>query len=349
MADTLQTLSALVLVQNYRGRLVPLINRTSVLLKLLPVREGIGKNCSWGVQLSGQVVENYSEGADASNFGTDSETPATLNWGAYRANNHISGVAKRAAALAQNPLGSDDLFGKNLLSAARGLTSQINQALFSGAGTGTTIAGLNAALGDDANTYATIDRSNSDYALFRPYVIDPGVATPISFAQIRTDLSTIQTNSGRRPTVAICSPLVFNQVVGLFDSSRVKYEETVTTARGAVMLEHSQRGVVVEGCMFIPDKDATAGQIYYLPPDEGDLAIEYLPPAPVSDIERAMMAITGRPLIAAQDGFGQAPLGFEIQPLAKNGDSDRFSLVSNLQLVCERPNAGGVRKHVKYT
>lgn len=348
MSDTLQALSALVLVQKYRGRLVNVINRTSVALKLLPIKAGSGKNCAWGIKLSGQVSENYSEGADASNFGSNAQVPAVLNWGMYRANSHVSGTALRAAAGSDSPEGADQLFEDNMIDGAEDLTSRLNQAIFTGAGSGTTMAGLNVALGDDSNTYATIDRSDSTYASFRPYVVDPGVYTPISFTHIRTDLSTIQTNSGRRPRIALCSPLVFNQIAGLFDSSRIKYEETVQTSRGAVVLDHSQRGVIVENCMFIPDKDASAGYIYYLPPDEDDLAIEYLPPAPLARIQQAMQAMAGVPLMPANDGYGQAPLGYEIQPLAKNGDSERFSLVTNLQLRCRRPNAGGVRKHVKY-
>lgn len=341
MADTTQTLAALVLVQKYRGELVNTINRTSALLKLLPVIPGNGKNCSWALKYSGQVSENYTEGADASNFGSNSQTAATLNWGMYRANSHISGTARRAAALSESPEGNQDLMGQNIIDAAEDLTSRINVALYNGAGTGTTIAGLDVAIGDDANTYAGIDRSQAGNATFRPYVIDPGSLTALTFAQIRTDLSTIQTNSGRRPTVALCDLDVFNAVLGLFDATKIFYVDLVQTPRGGVMLDNTQRGVIVENCIFIPDKDATANTISYL--HLPDARIEYLPPAPQTMFDRLQgMGM----LVPSNDGFGPAPLGYELQPLAKNGDSDRFSLVSNLQLVIRRPNAFGQRQNV---
>jgi len=340
MSDSTQVLSALVLVQKYRGPLVNLVNRTSVTAKLLPIRPGMGKNCSWGVKTTGIISENYSEGADAANFGSNAQIAATLNWGSYRGNAHVSGLARRAAALSDSPEGQEDILGVNIMDAAEDLTSRLNIAFFSGAGTGTTIAGFDVALGDTTNTYAGIDRSDSANAKFRPYVVDPGSSTALTFAQIRTDLSTIQKNSGRRPQIALVSLEVYNALVALFDPTRIKYEDLVQTARGPVMLDHSQRGVVVENCMFIPDKE-----IVYLPPGD-DCFLEYLPPAPTSQIERAMLNIAGAPLIPANDGFGQAPLGYEVQPLAKLGDSDRFSVVSNLQLVVRRPNAGGIRKNV---
>lgn len=345
MSDSTQILSALVLVQKYRGPLVNLVNRTSVTAKLLPIKVGTGKNCSWGVKTTGIISENYTEGADAANFGSNAQIAATLNWGSYRGNAHVSGLARRAAALSDSPEGQEDILGVNIMDAAEDLTSRLNIAFFSGAGTGTTIAGFDVALGDAANTYAGIDRSDSANAKFRPYVIDPGSSTALTFAQIRTDLSTIQKNSGRRPQIALVSLEVYNAIVALFDPTRIKYEDLVQTARGPVMLDHSQRGVVVENCMFIPDKDCTANEIVYLPPGD-DCFLEYLPPAPTSQIERAMLNLAGAPLIPANDGFGQAPLGFEVQPLAKLGDSDRFSVVSNLQLVVRRPNAGGIRKNV---
>jgi hypothetical protein len=345
MSDTPQTLAALVLVQKYRGPLVNLINRTSVTAKILPVVMGTGKNCSWGLKTTGIVSENFSEGADAANFGSNTQTPATLNWGLYRGNAHVTGTARRAAALSETPEGQQDILSVNVMDAVEDLTSRLNIAFCQGPGTGTTIAGWDVALGDTANTYAGIDRSQVANLPFRPYVVDPGSPTQLTFAQVRADLTAIQKQSGRRPQIALVSLEVYNAACGMFDATRLKFEDLLQTSKGPVQLDHSQRGVIVENCMFIPDKDITAGEIVYLPPGD-DAVIEYLPPAPVSRINEAMLQLTGSPIVPAQDGFGQAPLGFEVQPLAKLGDSDRFSVVSNLQLVVRRPNAGGIRKNV---
>ena len=50
--------------------------------------------------------------------------------------------------------------------------------------------------------------------------------------------------------------------------------------------------------------------------------------------------------VDANDGYGTVPLGMRYYELAKNGDSDRASVVAKLQLVVERPNTCGSRLHV---
>ena len=88
---------ALAYHRNPGYQIVGLVNRTSVTAKLLPIKVGTGKNCSWGVKTTGIISENYSEGADAANFGSNAQIAATLNWGSYRGNAHVSGLARRAA------------------------------------------------------------------------------------------------------------------------------------------------------------------------------------------------------------------------------------------------------------
>lgn len=338
MADVPQTVALQVLSQNYRGRLVPQINRKSALLKTLPILPGFGKNCAWAARSSGQIAENYAQGADASNFGSDAQTEAILQWGHYRANFHITGTARRAAATSATPDGSQNLVGTNLQSANETLVSLVNTALFSGAGTGTTIAGLDVAIGDATNTYATIDRAANSF--WRPYVIDPGASTALTLAQIRTDLGAIYDQSGEVPDLAVCSTAVFDTVGALFDSTRRYTADTITTARGVIRLDAGYQALEVNGCMFLRDKDATANQIYYV--NSNRVHIEYLPLDPEVMAELMAMGVT----MEANDGYGPVPLGIHCEGLAKNGDSDRFECLTNLQLVVERPNACGVRKNV---
>ncbi len=337
MGDVAQTLALLVLSQNYRGNIVSQINRRSTLLKLLPIVAGEGKNVAWSAKGSGQNAENYTEGQDASNFGSDSQTEAILSWGHYRSNFHIPGTARRTAATSMTPKGVQNLIARNMNDSNETLVSLINAALFTGAGTGTTIAGLDVAIGDDSNTYATINRSGVSF--WRPTVVDPGAPTPLSFAQIRADLGAIYDVSGEVPDLAICAPAVFNTVGNLFDSTR-RYISEISTARGLVRLDAGYQALEVDGCMFVRDKDATANQIYYL--NTRRVRIEYLPLDP--DLMAALeeMGI----MTQADDGYGQVPLAIHCEKLAKNGDSDRFECLTNLQLVVERPNACGVRLNV---
>ena len=337
MADVAQTVALQVLSQNYRGRLVNQVNRKSALLKALPIVPGFGKNCAWAAKSSGQIAENYTEGADASNFGSDAQTEAILQWGHYRSNFHITGTARRAAATSMTPDGVENLIGTNMMSANETLVSLINDDLFDGAGTGTLIAGLDVAIGDDTNTYATIDRAANAY--WRPYVIDPGVATALSFPQIRTDLGAIYDLCGEQPDLAVCSTAVFNTLGALYDSTR-RYITEITTARGVVRLDAGYQALEVDGCMFLRDKDATAGWIYYI--NTSRVRVEYLPlEVPII----AALEEMGIQMVA-DDGYGPIPLGIHCDKLAKNGDSDRYECLANLQLVVERPNSCGVRKNV---
>lgn len=341
MADTTQTVALQVLAQNYRGRLIPQVNRRSTLLKTLPIVPGEGKNCAWAARSSGQVAENYSEGADASNFGSDAQSEAILQWGHYRANFHVRGTARRAAATSRSPDGVAQLLATNMFSANEALVSTLNAAMFSGAGTGTLIGGLDVAIGDTTNTYAMIDRSSN--AFWRPYVANPGVATALTFDQIRFDLGAIYDASGEQPDIAICPTAVFNKVGGLFDSTRRYIVDTITTARGVVRLDAGYQALEVDGCMFLRDKDATAGQIYYL--NTNYIEIQYLPPEPEFMAELESLGV----ILDANDGFGPVPPGILAHPLGKQGDSDRFECVTQLQLVVKRPNACGVRKNVATT
>lgn len=337
MSDTLQTLSLITLAQNYRGDVVRQINRRVVLLRLLPFVAGSGKNIAWVPEADGQLAENYSEGADASNFGSDAQASALLNWGLYRANFHVSQLAMDTAATSGTPEGNLILWARNLVNASAKLATTLNKDAFSGAGTGTLLFGLDGAIGLNNNTYAGIDRSSGGNAYFRPYVIDPGVATAITLAQIRTDIATIYINSGMQPDVAVCSPAVFNKVVGLFDATR-RYVQEIQGPTGTVKLDAGYQALEVDGCVFIKDKDATEGQIYYLNLDH--VRVEYLPSA----AERALM--TANVQMDANDGFGMFPLGFHYHMLAKNGPSERAEVLAQFNLVVDRPNSCGVRKNV---
>lgn len=338
MADTPQTLSLITLAQQYRGDTVRQINRRVALLKFLPIVAGEGKNCAWAPEAGGALAENYSEGADAANFGSDAQASAVLSWGLYRSPFHVTKLTMDAAATTMTPLGNRMIWARNLVNASAQLASYINQELYTGPGTGTRIGGLDVAIGNVSNTYAGIDRSQGGNAYFRPTVVDPGVPTAISLALIRDDLRKIYEASGQTPDVAFCSPTVWNTIGGLFDATR-RQIDVVTTARGPIRLDFGYQALEVDGTVFVKDKDASlaaTNSIYYL--NTNHLKLQYLPSANMSALPQFD--------VEADDGFGSVPLGFDYEMLAKNGPSERAEVLSTIQLVCDRPNACGVRRNI---
>ena len=332
MADVTQTLALVTLAQSFRGNVVRQINRRAAFARSIKKTMGEGKNTAWVPESSGALAETFSEGADAANFGSDAQASAILSWGQYRSNFHISGLAMAGAGSSESPLANRDLWMRNVENASGVLASTINADLYTGS---SAIIGLDSAIGSVSNTYATIERTSATY--WRPYVVDPGVATALSFAQIRTDLSTIYTNSGFQPDLAMVGPAVFATLGGLFDNTR-RYVQEVRGPNGDITLDASYQALEVDGCLFVRDKDAPANSIYYLNSDYIELQVlaPKFPPA----VQAMVQAVS------AEDGFGAFPMGMNLERLAKNGDSERYMMKTYVQLVVRRPNAFGKRLNV---
>lgn len=338
MSDVAQTLALIILAQQYRGDVVRQINRKSATLRLLSIRRGAGQNCAWATEADGAVAENYADGADAANFGSDAQTSAILQWGQYRSNFHVSGLAMAAAGSSPTPVGNMGLWARNLRNAASKLATTLNAAIHTGAGTGTTIAGFGAALGSASNTYAGIDRSQAGNAYFRPIISDPGSLTIPTFASIRAHQGAIYDACGEIPDLAFCPTAVFNTIGSLFDGNKVYTVDTVTTARGEIKLEGGYKGIEFEGTVFIKDKDAAVNKIAFV--NTNHTYIEYLPPA-IAGLDDIL-----REMVTPDDGFGVLPLGLVYEKLGKLGDSDKAQVKAYMQLVCDRPNSGGMMLNV---
>lgn len=324
------------LSQNFRPTVVRTFNAASVLLRTLPIERGAGKNVAWDIEGTGAIGENFSDGADVSNYGIDTPNPATLSWGLYRSNFKLTNLARSASASSLSPQGLLRPMARELVNSARKLASTLNVNFYSGAGTGTTIAGLAAAI-DDANTYAGIDRSTNAYA--RAKVIDPGVATSPTLALLRSDLYAIKDICGEMPDLGFLSSSAFLTIASQFDNVR-RYEQDVliNTARGQVTLDASVGKIMIEGCTFIADKDATAGSVYYL--NSNYVHAEYLPPAEESELPEEMVQM------GLEDGYGPMPLGMNVYPLARTGAARKITAEVQVQLVVTRPNSCGVRRNV---
>lgn len=334
MADSPQTLATILnaLAQNFRGQVVRTMNRRSVLLKTLPIVRGEGKNVAWDVELDGMVAETFTDGADAANFGSDAVTPVTLSWALFRSNFRVTDLAMATSSTSRTPAGLLNLMGRNIVNSATKLASTINAACYSST---SGLIGLDYALRDD-NTYGGVDRTQAGNATFRGNLFAPGVATAPTLDQIRDDLTVqIYKACGRQPDLALCSPEVFRKLGSLFQEFRRINQ--MSSARGDVVLDGSIGAIEFEGCVFIKDKDATAGSIYYLNTDA--VRIEYLS-QPGSGMggdgeEREM-----------EDGFGSVPLGMKVKPLAVTGASRKVSSQIFLQMVVEDPHSCGLRTNV---
>lgn len=337
MADVPTTLSLVTLAQEYRGDVVRQINRKTATLKMLRITKGEGKNIAWAPEGSGALAENYSEGADASNFAADAQHSAVLSWSLYRGNIHVTSLAMDGAATSQTPEGNRQLWARHVVNASAALAVKVNEELFAGPGTGTRMAGLSVAI-DDNNTYAGLDRSDSTYSYFRSTVVDPGTPTSITFALIRDDLRKVYEACGTAPDMAVCSPTVFNKVGALFDATR-RQIDAVRGPNGMVKLEFGFQALEVDGTVFFRDKDCTASAIYYLNSDH--VEIQYLPSA-----SQQMLIEAAGGDVTADDGFGPVPLGFKYEMLAKTGPAEKAEVLWTGNLVVDRPNTCGVRLNV---
>jgi hypothetical protein len=339
MADIVETLASLVLCQEYRGDVVRQINRKATTLKTLRIVPGAGQNVAQVSEGDGAVAEQYSDGADAANFGQDAQSAAIWKWGLYRALIHISDFARQTAASSPTPGALRNLVGRNIANGTAKAASLINQAMYTGNGSGQAIAGFDQAY-QLANTYGTIDRTQTQNAYWTSSVFDPGALTPLSFAQIRGDIGAIYDLSGEVPDLGFVSTGVYNTIASLFDANR-RYVYEIQTGRGVVKLDAGYGALEIDGCFFVRDKDAPANSIYYVNSDHTSVEYLPLPPEIIAALQEMGVDLT------LNDGYGPIPLGINWANLAKLGASERKQGLVTCALRVDRPNAGGVRRNVQ--
>jgi hypothetical protein len=348
MADTPQTTSLITLAQTYAGPIVRQINRTSTALKVLSMVPCRGKNVAWAVEGSGMIAEAYAEGADGADYGSDEQAGPYLALTRARSMFHLSGDAQLVAANAGLGQANDDnirLFARNIQNGLGALASLINGYIYSGTGSSYQPVGLATAIGDASATYATIVPGTSTWWV--PTVNDPGSDTTLSQSQIREDVSEIYTASGEFPDLALVSPPVFNQVLGLFDSRQqlVHTIDSLTLPKGKIALSGNYMGVECEGVVFLRDKDATVNRIYYI--NSNQVEIQFgVQPQLVRVLQEAGVNLTIGEVMQLNDGWGPVPLLALVEPLAKSGDSDKCQIKTYYQLAVKKRSACGCRKHV---
>jgi len=347
-----QSIATMQLAQNYAGNVVRQVNRTCSFLRLIPITIGEGKNCAWVAEKSGASANAMAEGAGGTTPTSDGQDSATLNWAYYEQTAEVTGPAQAAARTSRTPQGNLNQIARQITNSLAALVSQVNVHCYSGNGGASPkqVTGLDAAIGDTTNTYATIVRGSNAY--WQPYLVNPGVATNLSLGQLREDLKEIYVKSGFTPQIAPCHPSVFNEIGNLFDSQRrlIQTVNEVTTARGRIMLSGGYSGIEIDGCVFVKDKDATlesgngAGRIYYINTDYVDLQVQVQP-----EFAAAFpgLQFEDEQMLSANDGFGDIPLMAAVVKLAKTQDAARFMSKTYCELRVRRPNACGVRRWVK--
>ncbi len=325
------------LAQNLKPLVVRTFNSTAVLLRLLPYQQGAGKNVAWDAEAPGANGENFADGADVSAYGIDTPNMATLAWGLYRSNFKISNLGAAAAMTSGSPAGLLRPLARNMTNAARKLASVLSGVGYSGAGTGTTIAGLDVALDDD-NTYGGINRASA--AFWRTNVFDPGSPTAPTIALLRADIGAIYDASGEKPDLALVNTAGWNKVAGLFADRERYVKDTANLSGRQVTMDASIDAIMVDGCLFVKDKDATAGEVLYL--NTAYCHWEWLPPAmEILPPEAKVLQLED-----SQGGLGAQAV---VYPLARTGAAGKFTLEIQIQLVVEKPNACGVRRNLLTT
>lgn len=343
----LTTTALLVLAQNYAGDIVRQINRRSVLLATLPIVPDEGKNVAWVAEGDDGYASGFSEGADVPAYGGVSQTPAVLSWAQYWSTFAMSGLSMATAASSRTPLGNVDLWARHIISGSAKLASLLNTDLFTGSGSvANPMIGLDSAIGSTTNTYATIDRTANSY--WRPYVVNPGSLTALTFDQIRLDLGTIYINSGSRPDLAVVHPAVFRKIAALFDPMKqywfstigAEYVKSIRTQRGEFRLEGGVGAITFDGCTIFEDKDCPNNAIYYLNSEYAQ--VRYLPfdMSQIPGFDDESMAVM------ANDGFELLPLGLRLEMLSRTGDAEKAFMKAYVQLQVKRPNSCGVRLNV---
>jgi len=350
MADTLLTQALITVAQNYAGDVVRQINRTAATLALLAptFQEGEGPNVAWVAEASGQVAEAFTEGANPSNFGSDTQVGATQPWARYWAPWHVTGTALAVAATSRSPAGNIRLWARQMVNASEALAKQINGDIFTGAGgvsgDNKSLVGFDLAIGTANNVYAGIDRTVGANAFWIPSIFNAaGPAVVLSFTQIRSDQVAIKVASGYRPDIAIVSTNTINKLAALFDPQKFYVVQTnvVPTAMATITLDGGITAIKFDGTTFVEDVFCPDGCIYYL--NSRYVRMEYLPAWATlalfpSDEAQAIGGLT--------DGFDTIPLGIIMELLAKTGDSQQAYLKCYPQLVVTRPNACGKRLNI---
>lgn len=319
--------------------------RDVVLAALIEAEPEANSVCTWDVKFAARNTAGpKAEGYDvvAGDFSTDTRVQASLNWAHYEGYGSVTGTAQRIAA-ANGRQGQQDKVGEELNDAVNELTVKVGQHTYSGNVTNTPveIEGLARAI-DSTGTYAGLAQGT-----YADWASGENSITTASFskAQIREKLfRPFRDNTGRNPSVVMTTGTVMDLIAALFDD--VAEAQYVVGPSGPIdIAKLGFRGYIIEGVPFVEDRHCTASTLYAL--DLNMLRWRQVPPDWTSmdpgQLQGLLRELNGQQveitMIQAAQAAARKRISFQINALAKSGDSTKFQLVSDFQLRLKRRNA----------
>jgi hypothetical protein len=319
--------------------------RDVVLAALIGVEPDGNASCVWDVKLADRDTagpRNEGEDVEDADFSTDIRKQASLAWAHYEGFAKVTGTAQRIAAANGRP-GHTDVLGEELNDAVNELTVKIGQHTYSGnvGNTPVEIEGLARAI-DSTGTYAGLAQGTyADWASGENSI----ASAALSIANIREKLlRPFRDNTGRNPSVVVTTGTIMDQIAALFDST-IEAKYVVGPSGPIDVAALGFRGYVVEGVPFLEDRHCTASTLYAL--DLNMLRWKQVPPDWTSmdpgQLQGLIRELNGQQVeitaIQAAQVAARKRISFQINALAKTGDSTKLQLVSDFQLRLKRRNA----------
>lgn len=324
------------LTDYFSPRLVRQINRTAMMLNLLPVKPadpGQGQAITWGIKTSGATAAAVADGGAAPTANFDKRAKATLAYGDYQSQVTETGQAIAAAAHSLTPDDMIDLIAGDIEDAGDAIASQINKDFWVQGTTAGSVLPVTSFASAVAltGTYGGVDKSANPLWQGGALLANGGVPRALTLDLIRQGRRGVRTNGGA-VDLYVCDLTTFDRYGGLIDPQR-RYVDQVRTSKGIVTLDAGYKALEFEGATFIGDKDAPAGTLIglttkwvewrYLPKDQ--------------DLAGIMQQVASGQYEENAEKF-PAGLPIAVLPLARTGDAENFLPVVYPQLVIRRPN-----------
>lgn len=330
----------------FEDRIANQINRATVMLQLVPVGNGPGKNISWDAKFGTAVGSTINDGADVAAYNNDDKVPATLDYGIYNDTFSISGKALSTAANTRNPEELADLFGEELGDCVERLAKKVSQDIYTGTGATNIIHGFLSAPGaiTATGTYANIDRgTRAQWA--GNISSNGGVGRALTFALMRDMRTSIYTASGFKPDLIVTTPQLHGKFGDLFGTNR-RYVQDIMLRGNKITLSGGYGALFFDDIPVIEDVDAPTGSMLFL--NTRVIRMAQLPD-PSQAISQAMGTVGVAGTEEEQFGMPSGKLTARINPLARTGDAFKFQLILYPQMRVRNPNRNGAILDLDYT
>jgi hypothetical protein len=324
------------LTDYFAPRLVRQINRTALMLALLPIKmadPGQGQAITWGVKTSGAAAAAVADGGPAPTANFDVRKKATLAYGDYQSQITETGQAIAAAAHSATPDDLIDLIAGDIEDSGDEIASKINKDWWAQASTGGGVLPITSGPGaafTASGTYAGIDKSL--VTLWQGNVLaNGGVTRQLTLDLMRQGRRLVRTNGGA-VDLWVCDLQTFDRYGALMDPQR-HFVDTIRTAKGEIVLDAGYKALEFEGATVIGDKDAPAGTLVGMTSKWCEWRV--LPKD--QDLAGIMQKVATGVYDENEEKF-PAGLPIAVLPLARTADAENFLAVVYPQFVCRRPN-----------